>query len=380
MRFSSCLRAALAGAVLFTGGCGTKFDQEAWLAAAKVGPRSDPSESLADIETKARAEGKVVVWSLSSRLEETGKAFEQKYGIKCEVQAMGTQDLINKVRLDQRAGGHHADAYLFGDAPEVLSTLLKEKTVWNWIPPGLDQSIPANLREPLLTHHVSAVCLIYNSDKYGESPVKSWWDLTTPEWKGRAVMKDLSKAGGSLHLFTAFVQHSDELAADYEARFGEKLVLDGTPNAGYEFLKRFLANSPIFTASGSDAADKVGADNVANPPVGVMTLGKVRYKGERSLNLKWASTLTPVAGLAYPDPIGVANGATNVNAAKLFIAFAIGQEGYKPYMEYGTWPARLDLPLHEELPALADARVWFVDPEFNFKERKAMGDFILQHR
>ena len=92
------------------------------------------------------------------------------------------------------------------------------------------------------------------------------------------------------------------------------------------------------------------------------------------------STVTPVAGLAYPDPIGVANGASHPSAAKLFIAFALEEEGYAPYMEYGTWPARSDIRLHEELPPLPDARVWFVDPEFNFKERKAVGDFILQHR
>src|SRR5262245_22017062 len=96
---NSRLAAAFTAVLILAAGCGPKFDQEAWLQKAQVGPRANPAETLADIEKAAREEGTVTVWSLSSRLEETGKAFEKKYGIKCEVQAMGTQDLINKVRL-----------------------------------------------------------------------------------------------------------------------------------------------------------------------------------------------------------------------------------------------------------------------------------------
>lgn len=357
-------------------GCGGKFDQDDWLKKAALGPHAK-EEPLSAIEARAKAEGSVIVWSLSSRLEETGKAFQEKYGIKCEVQSMGTQDLIKKVRLDQNAKGFNADVYLFGDAPEVLATIVKQGLVWPWSSPEMNQAIPPELRVGLPTHHVSAVGLIYNSEKYAEPPVKNWWDLTTPEWKGRVVMKDLKKAGGDLNLFTAFIQHDAELRSAYKARFGEDLVAEGPKGAGYEYLRRLLANGPIFTASGSEAADMVGAGNVANPPVGLMTLGKVRYKGERSLNLKWAPGLVPTSGLAYPDPIGVANGAKHPDAAKLFIEFALGIEGYKPYMEYGTWPARTDVPLPEEMMPLREAGFWMVDPEFNFKERQAVLDFII---
>ena len=108
--------------------------------------------------------------------------------------------------------------------------------------------------------------------------------------------------------------------------------------------------------------------------------GKVRYKGERSLDLKWVAGVSPAAGLAYPNPIGVANGARHPNAAKLFIHFALGEEGYAPYMEYGTWAARTDIALHPEMVPLPQSGFWFVDPEFNFRERKAVQDFIMQHK
>lgn len=293
---------------------------------------------------------------------------------------MSSQNLVKKVRYDQQAGGFNADVYLFGDAPEVLSTLVKSKAAWPWLSSDLEAVIPAELRVGLPAHHVSAVGLIYNSELYAEPPVKSWWDLTTPEWQGRVVTKDLSKAGGSLHLFTTFVQHSDEMARDYRERFGEEIDLHGSPNAGYEFVRRFLANKPIFTASGSEAADKVGASNVTNPPVGIMTLGKVRYKGERSLNLKWVPGLKPAAGIAFSDPIAIANGAKHPDAAKLFVHFALDREGFTPYMEYGTWPARSDLPLAAEMRPLGEMGFWFVDPEFHFRERRALADFILEHQ
>ncbi|MFN7975676.1 MAG: ABC transporter substrate-binding protein [Acidobacteriota bacterium] len=382
MTKGSRVGAVLVGASLLAVGilsltCRPAFDQQAWFKAAKLGPFRDKSETVATVEAAARKEGEVVVWSLSSRLEETGKAFEKKYGIKCSVQSMGTQDLLKKVRYDQQAKGFNADVYLFGDAPEVLSTLVKQGQAWPWLSPEMERAIPESLKVGLPAHHVSAIGVIYNSDKYAQPPIKSWWDLTTPPWQGRVVMKDLKKGGGDVNLFSAFVQHSDDLARDYKDHFGEEIKLDGTPNAGYEFLKRLLANKPIFTPSGSEAADKVGASNVVDPPVGLMTLGKVRYKGERSLALKWIPGMTPASGLAYPDPIGVANGAKHPYAAKLFIEYALSVEGYKPYLEYGTWPARTDVPLPEEMIPLSQAGFWIVDPDYNFKVRKDIFDFIV---
>ncbi|MFN7975600.1 MAG: ABC transporter substrate-binding protein [Acidobacteriota bacterium] len=359
-------------------GCGPKFDQQAWLRDARLGPFKD-AEPLTEIERKARVEGKLVVWSQSSRLSATGRAFEKKYGIACVVQAMDAQDLIRKVRLDQESSGFNADVYLFGDAPEVLSTITRAGHVWPWVTPATEAEIPAPLRVGLPAHHVSAIGLVYNAAKYAEPPIKSWWDLTTPAWRGRVVMKDLTKGGGDINLVSTFIEHGDELEKDYRARFGEDLRLDGTKSAGYEFLKRLLANNPIFTASGSEASDQVGAANVANPPIGVMTLGKVRYKEERDLALKWMADVTPVPVVAFPEPIGVANGAKHPNAAKLFIEYAQSDEGYAPYSDYGTWPARTRAPVPEGMAPLAETPHWTVDAEFNFKVRTEVFDFIVEH-
>ena len=88
---------------------------------------------------------------------------------------MSSQNLLKKVAYDQKALGFNADVYLFGDAPEVLSTIVKRHEAWPWLPAGMAEQMPPELQVGLPTHHVSAVGVIYNSDRYPVAPVESWW-------------------------------------------------------------------------------------------------------------------------------------------------------------------------------------------------------------
>ncbi|MFN7972339.1 MAG: ABC transporter substrate-binding protein [Acidobacteriota bacterium] len=348
---------------------------DAWLAKAGLGPHAHP-EDMAAIEASARREGALTIWSASGRVARTAKSFEDRYGIAVSVIDLQAQELIAKVREDQAAARSGADIYLFGDAPEVQSTLARDGSAWPWLAPDDEEAIPPELREGLPAHHVSAVGVLYDAASYGEPPIRTWWDLTTPRWRGRVVMKALDRAGGDLNLFAAFVEYADVLASSYEARFGEKLELHGTKNAGYELLKRLIENDPIFTESGSDAAALVLAPKGDRPLLGIMALSQAVAPSGHGLRLAWAHDLKPCAGLAVTYPIAIARGALHPSAATLFIHYALGAEGYEPYAEFGTWPARGDVPASEGIASYAEAGFWLPDPDVMFRERDALLAFV----
>lgn len=69
---------------------------------------SDPaSQGAADEDLKPEDGAKLVVWSAKEQkayLEEMGKEFEAKYGVKVEYQEVGSADALNKIKKDGPAG------------------------------------------------------------------------------------------------------------------------------------------------------------------------------------------------------------------------------------------------------------------------------------
>ena len=86
----------------------------------------------------------------------------------------------------------------------------------------------------------------------------SWWDLTRPEYKSKIILRSPIENSETMGLFMAMVNNSDEMAASYKKEFGEEIVLNGTENAGYEFLKRLSDNDLIVMTSDTDIVKAVG--------------------------------------------------------------------------------------------------------------------------
>ncbi|RJQ58236.1 MAG: ABC transporter substrate-binding protein, partial [Desulfobacteraceae bacterium] len=142
----------------------------------------------------AKQEGEVNIYSYSSRVFKFGKTFEEKYpGIKVKGFDMDSPEIVTKVLAEQAAKNYVADVIFLKDPSTVVNELFNKKLVFNYVPSDLEALIPAEYREPLLVHHASVDALIYNNKKMSSPPVKSLWDLTKPEWKGRVIFPDPQK-------------------------------------------------------------------------------------------------------------------------------------------------------------------------------------------
>ena len=78
----------------------------------------EAQENWDDIYKAAKSEGKVVIYSLSSRVFKAVKAFKEKYpGIEVEASDMRGNDQIEKLTREQAAGIYNVDVCFWPTAP-----------------------------------------------------------------------------------------------------------------------------------------------------------------------------------------------------------------------------------------------------------------------
>jgi len=334
----------------------------------------------------AREEREVNIYSYSSRVFAFGKTFEAKYpGIKVKGFDMDSPEIVTKVLAEQNAGNYVADVIFLKDPSTVVNELFNRKLVFNYVPSDLEDLIPANYKKPLLVHHASADIIIYNNEKMAVPPIKSLWDLTTGEWKGRAIFPDPSKLSEYVEVLATIVQHADEMAADYQRVFGQPIKLSpGVKNAGYEWILRLLKNDAIILGSTNDVAKAVGLSDQENPPVGFTAYSRLRDK-EKNPKLKFEvnQNVQPAMGVSTDVIVAIVNKAPHPNAAKLLIRWMMGDEkggqGYAPYFVFGNFPVRKDVPPPKGSKSLSELNLWPADPEYVWKHGQEVLDFWVTH-
>lgn len=350
-----------------------------------VAATAEPFDEKALYEA-AKQEGEVNIYSYSSRVFKFGETFEKQYpGIKVNGFDMDSPEIVTKVLAEQSAKNYVADIIFLKDPSTVINELYNKQLVVNYVPPDLQTLIPPAYQEPLLVHHASVDALIYNNQKMSAPPVRSLWDLTKPEWRGRVIFPDPQKLSEYIEVLATIVQHADEMAAEYKKVFGQDIVLSaGVENAGYEWILRLLNNDAIIQGSTNDVAKAVGLSDQASPPIGFTAYSRLRDK-EKNPNLKFdvMVDVAPVMGVATDVVIGMVNQAKHPNAAKLLIHWmmgdAAGGRGYEPYYVLGNFPVRTDVPPPEGSSSLADLKLWQADPNYVWNNGQKVLDFWVAH-
>jgi iron(III) transport system substrate-binding protein len=329
------------------------------------------TENWNDIVKAANKEGKVVVYSTTSRIMAAAEAFEQKTGIKVEAHRLSETELIERVYREARAGIKSVDLVLIEDFPSMKELLVAPGYLVNYIPPSARKAVPETMHNPLVFAHVSRV-IGYNSEKYKTAPFESIWDLTTPQWKGKVMIRDLALTGEHQNAFTELIRRSDELAADYEKRFGKKLELR-EDNAGLEFLRRLSENDIIIMTSDTRIAEAVGKKGQEDPPVGFFYVySKHRDAEAKNLAIKAAVDLKPFAGYYYDMYLQLSSKPAHPNAAKLFADYLMSPEGFTPWSsDIGIYASNGDIEHHpQDMPwKWWESRLWTYDPDFAIQNR-----------
>jgi iron(III) transport system substrate-binding protein len=338
-----------------------------------------------ELVARAEAEGKVVIYSFTSRIARIEKAFEARYPkIDLVPFDINSTQQIARLKSEAAAKVSNADVAYISDIPVVLEELVKPGILTRHLPAKFAARVPADLQQPLLANRLSTKVLMYSEQAYPNgSPVKNLWDLTKPEWKGRVISVDPTVRGDYLDLFTEIALRSDEMAAAYQQAFGKAIVLQGRETAGEKWIKDWLANRPVFVANTDAAADAIGKLGQTNPPVGFATYSDRRDNKDRGRALQVAKGLQPATGILFPASLGLVQGGKNPAAARLLIQFMMGDDtanggpGFAPFFVAGDYAARTDIASHPDATPLAQLDAWRIDPAKTITLRKKVADLIL---
>ncbi|QHW35099.1 extracellular solute-binding protein [Paenibacillus rhizovicinus] len=343
-------------------------------------------DSVDALYAKAKEEGKVIVYSTSGRANDAAETFMKKYPeIKVEVSKVKSDEMMDKVMKEQDAGQFNPDVIL---TKEVSGAVEEEM-----VKPGryikyLPEDIAPNVDEPYRTqaeayaNYVEFRTIFYNAKHYAEVPVKNWWDLTTPAFKGKVYTADPLSSPAFMDLFTTMVNNSDDMAAAYKEEFGKDIVLNGTENAGYEFIKELFDNGLIVLKGSDDVLDAIGkADSDA---VGLAVSGDVSKNEENGWTIQPVYDIKPKTAVPDSGYFFLANKAPHEAAAKLFIRWMMGEtdgkgEGLAPFNEVGSWVPRSDVQTKNDV-SFESLNLWAFDGEALYNSAPKVRDFWIKQK
>lgn len=182
-----------------------------------------------ELVAAAEEEGEVVVYSFTSRIATVAEEFRQEYpGITITEHDISSSEQIERLASEHAAGAPTADVAYVSDAPVVVTQLIEEGVLLPYVPPRMDDLLPEEHKEPLVTNRLSTKVLMYNEEAHPDgAPVENLWELTAGEWEGRVVMVDPNGRGDYLDMVTEMVLRADEMDAAYQEWAGEPLQQHG---------------------------------------------------------------------------------------------------------------------------------------------------------
>ncbi len=353
--------------------------QEAWLKKAQLGNYAPSKQDWSAIEKAARKEGKVVIYSLSSRIFKLQEEFKKKYGVEIVAYDLASGMQLERFKREHRAGRHSVDVLFNREIPLILDDYLPRKLVWNFVPDDVAKHLDKREKSPLLIQRWSSRVVFYNRSLHpNQPPINSLWDLTKKEWKGKILLLDPLSSTEDANAFQTILQHPEEMEAAYKREFGgnikySKDLLEVTQELGLqadaakEWFYRVLTNKPVFLGSTTTVFKNVGDVKQKRAPIGITTFSKMRTNKKGVYNAYPIFDLDPVTGISAPVTLVVADRAPHPNAAKLLIRYMMN-EGFNPWDVHGDFAAREDVMAKQVKkygrPSYDEMKKWEVDSNY----------------
>ena len=385
MKIRTSIMSVLIAAVLVFFGSDTQAGkQEDWLKKAQLGPSAPSTQDWGAIEAAAKKEGKVVIYSVSSRIFKLQKKFKAKYGVEIVAFDIGSGTQIEKFRREHRARVYKVDVLFNNSTPLLLNEMLPQKRVWNFVPDSVAPYLDKIEREPLLTQRWSSRVLFYNAARNPTPPIDNLWDLTRKEWKGKLLIPNPLEGAVMANVIMTILQHSEEMADAHKKEFGKpveysKKVLKLTkknpslapPDASKEWLYRVLRNA-VFLKSTTKIFKNIANVKQDKPPIGFSTFSKIRVNKPKVYKANAAYDLNPAFGVAYPTVLTIADRAPHPNAAKLLIRYMM-EDGFKAWNVVGDYAARSDMAKKQMkkfgIPSFDQLKLWKLDAQYVYDRR-----------
>jgi len=340
-------------------------DMEKWLETAKL----DAAESPEELYAAALKEDTLVIYSISTRMMDVKESFEKKYpGLTVEVQDIRAGDLVEKLRDNYANRRYDCDIAVFTDSDTVIShDLVPSGLLYKYTPHDIAPKLYPENNTDRLEFLGEVIQIFYNDEVYDSPPVTNWWELTEPRFKGKVFIATPLRSLTTFAALCTMVQNGEEMAGAYRELYGKEPDIPPGSSVGEYFLQRLMENGLQQVNSSDEVVAEVGARGQTDPPLGILISSKAR---DRNIGYALAPVIgaKPRTGTYVVTCAMLAGGAKNVNSAKLFIRWLLGEadgqgEGYKPYLQNGAWPTRSDVK-SQSLLSPEEMNIWRLDKDY----------------
>ncbi len=273
-------------------------------------------------------------------LEYLEKGFEKAHpDIDVQWVDMGSQEVLDRVRAEK--DNPQADVW-FGAPAEAFDRATRENLLEPYIPTW-SNAISVEGREnndhwygTYLTPEVIA----YNTQAVtaAQAP-KDWDEVLDPKWKGKLLIRDPIASGTMRAIFGAIVARS--------------VARTGSPQGGYEWLRKLDANTREYVLNPTILYQKLGRQE------GIITLwdmpdiATLQQRTGIPVGYVIPSSGTPV----LVDGIAIVKGTKHPNEARLYYEFVTTPEALKAAAEqFLRIPARTDIPVSQLPKWIRDAK------------------------
>jgi iron(III) transport system substrate-binding protein len=260
--------------------------------------------------------------------------YKQKYP-ESEVQFldMGSRQILERVRVEKNRP--QADVW-WGAADTTFQIAAEENLLAEFRPSWADK-VPESVRDPQSrwfgTYETPQV-IAYNSDAVSAADAPhDWDDVLDPKWHDKILIRNPNP--------------SDTMRAIFGAMIGRFYKDTGTPDKGYDWLRKLDANVHEYTADGTLLMQKLARRE------GLITLWDMPdvrlFKEQKNLPVAYSlpSSGTPV----ITDGIAIIRGSQREEEARRFYEFVTTPESLEYAAKtYYRIPVRTDLD-RSQLPA-----------------------------
>lgn len=327
----------------------------------------------------AQAEGKVVVYSNTSRIAAASVLFTEKYGIEVEHTNLNDSQMIEKVFREVGGNIFGADFVIAQDSGRVFGQLINTGYLVNYVPVSMRDVIPEKYQNPLQFQLINKV-FIFNSERGTNPVITNVWELTDPEWAGRVQFKDPALEGVNYNFLTMLTspEWSEKLADAYEDHYGRPIVLT-TENAGFEWIQGFFNNQLLLGNSDTRISESVGTKGQEDTVMGLFVYSKKRFDASKDLALTPMTEIQPFSGFYYPLFLQMTKNAEHPYAARLFIEFLLTEEGFQPWgKNVGSYSTNPNIPVNSDDEPLNfwEPRLVPEEATWLFQNRSKVEEFV----
>lgn len=307
---------------------------------------------------KEAAEGKTLVcYSNSSSITKSVSLFMEAYpGITAEGTKIKANALEEKIPLEYE-GSPYADVIVTSDSTgNIYLDWYTKGYVIAYYPEIIEADLIPEYAAYGLPITIEGDVWYYNSAAFPDGcPVTNWWDLVEMKEDGTSVYTIFAHPVSNVSmsaLLTTLVEKSDQLEADYKAKYGKDLEYTYPDdlgveenNAGYEWIYRFLQINHVENNDGDEIIAAVNESTAENPIIGFASSLKHGDALEAGETVNTIRTMS-FNGVGKTKFVYLFSKTDNPAAARLFTLFILGGEdgegaGYDAWVKrMGCYPTR----------------------------------------